>query len=460
MLTHQLAPVTRPVIWLLVLCLVPALAGCDAGSSTEQAPSSAVNQSSTPPAENPDSGAAAGAEPDVAPEPAVEAPQPVSAAKPAPPMPVDYINPITAEDAATGWISLFDGASLFGWRLHEGGANWRVEDQAIVVDDGPKDLLCTSVPFKDYELRLEFRQPAGGNSGVFLRTSEQPQNPAEDCYELNIADEHPEGFTTGSFVGRQKTAEPVAASTDWRKLHVVAEGQRFTVTLDGVQVLDYTDEGEHQQPTGLIGLQKNEGRIEFKNIRLRPLTMTDLFNGQDLTGWRVVPDLKSEFSVVDGEIHVVNGLGFLESEGAWADFVFQAEAKTNAPELNSGYFFRALPIEPGGNCNGYEAQISNALINGDRRNPKDHGTGAIFRRTKARYVVPNDGEWFTTTLVAAGPQFAVWVDGYQVVDWTDTRPAAENPREGQRLGLGHIALQGHDPTTDLNFRNLRIADLQ
>jgi hypothetical protein len=46
-----------------------------------------------------------------------------------------------------------------------------------------------------------------------------------------------------------------------------------------------------------------------------------------------------------------------------------------------------------------------------------------------------------------------------VADWTDARPANENPRQGKRLAAGTITLQGHDPTTNLLFRNLRIAEL-
>ena len=48
-------------------------------------------------------------------------------------------------------------------------------------------------------------------------------------------------------------------------------------------------------------------------------------------------------------------------------------------------------------------------------------------------MVPNDREWFTKTIVADGPHMAVWVNGYQVSDWTDTRPEKENAREGLRL---------------------------
>jgi len=53
---------------------------------------------------------------------------------------------------------------------------------------------------------------------------------------------------------------------------------------------------------------------------------------------------------------------------------------------------------------------------------------------------------------------AVWVNGTQVSDWTDPRAINESPRQGCRLEAGVITLQGHDPTTDLSFRNLRIAE--
>jgi hypothetical protein len=55
---------------------------------------------------------------------------------------------------------------------------------------------------------------------------------------------------------------------------------------------------------------------------------------------------------------------------------------------------------------------------------------------------------------------AVWVNGYQVTDWKDGRQPNENPRSGLRTEPGTIQIQGHDPTTDLSFRNLRIAELR
>ena len=51
------------------------------------------------------------------------------------------------------------------------------------------------------------------------------------------------------------------------------------------------------------------------------------------------------------------------------------------------------------------------------------------------------------------------LNGVQVTDWTDERPPNENPREGLCTAAGHFSLQGHDPTTDLSFRDLRVAEL-
>ena len=53
----------------------------------------------------------------------------------------------------------------------------------------------------------------------------------------------------------------------------------------------------------------------------------------------------------------------------------------------------------------------------------------------------DDLKWFYKTIVADGPHVAVWVNGYQVTDWTDTRPADPNPRKGLRARARH----DHDP---------------
>jgi len=359
---------------------------------------------------------------------------------------------LSAEELTEGWISLFDGHSLFGWKATS-DADWRVEDGAIEVGSGEPGWLCTTAQFSDYVLKLDFRSDKGTNSGVFLHTSENPSDVEADCYELNIADsDNP--FPTGSLVKRKK-AEGDFESTEWQSYEVTLDGGKVTVKLDGEQILEYDDPAPLRR--GLISLQLREGKVAFRNIKLKPLGMNSIFNGKDLTGWKQYPEMASEFTVTEEEfMNVKDGKGQLETEGQYGDFAFQLECITHAPDLNSGIFFRCIP---GDEMNGYEGQIHNGFENGDRSQPKDCGTGGIFRRQDARRVVADDLSWFHMTLIADGAHVAAWVNGYQVSDWTDEREPHENPRKGLRLEPGTIMIQGHDPTTDISFRNLQIAEM-
>jgi len=360
-------------------------------------------------------------------------------------------NTLTPAELNDGWILLFDGASMFGWEVGS-KATWKVIDGTLTAVEGEKGLLATTSEFADYELKVDFKPGEKTNSGVFLRTLLQPTSAAVNCYELNIGTEEVTPYFTGSFVDRVK-AKPYTFHEGWHTFEVKAEGAHFVVKLDGKEVLDYTD--PKPIPRGRIGLQINQGPIAFRNVKLRPLSLKPIFNGKDLSGWKVHSDKKSVFSVTpEGALNVKNGAGQIESEGQYGDFVLQLDIFSNGKFLNSGIFFRNMP---GGHWQGYESQIQNGFL-ADRALPMDFGTGGIYRRQKARKVVPNDFEWFHKTLVVSGPHMAVWVNGYQVSDFTDTRPANENARDGLRLKAGTLAIQGHDPTTDLSFRNIRITE--
>lgn len=355
-----------------------------------------------------------------------------------------------------GWVQLFDGETLFGWQT-VGDAEWQATDGVVRTKGDKPGFLMTTSEFADYELSVDFLADKDANSGIFLRTPLAPTDPAADCYELNIAPgDNP--FPTGSLVARKKIESQKVASDqedEWHTFLVTASGGKVTVDLDGERVLAYDD--PKPVAMGHIGLQSNRGAVAFRNVRLRPLGLKSIFNGQDLTGWNTKQKMDAEFSVTDsGELHVKNGRGQLESDGKYANFVLQLECCVNGKGLNSGIFFRAIP---GQFVQGYESQICNTTKDGDRNQPADFGTGGIYRRTPARRVVANDGEWFAKTIIANGPRIAVWVDGFQVTDWVDERPASENPREGKRLEAGTLAIQAHDPTTDFLFRNLRIVEL-
>jgi hypothetical protein len=362
-------------------------------------------------------------------------------------------NKLTAEEMADGGILLFDGETTFGWTAAS-KANWQVADGIISVSQGEPGLLHTTSPFADFVLKVDFRNSKETNSGIFLRTIAVPKDPTTDCYELNIATPAVSPFPTGSFVRRQK-GEGEHDSSQWRSYEVMAVAGHFLVKLDGQTVLDYTD----PQPIrrGWIGLQFNSGPVEFRNIKLKPLGLESLLNGNDLSGWNVFPDKKSKFEVTPaGELHLTGGDGQLESQREFADFVLQLEIFSAGKHLNSGIFFRSIP---GQFWQGYECQIQNGYQDGDRSKPLDCGTGGFYRRQNARRVVADDFVWFPLTLIVAGDHMAAWVDGYQVSDWTDSRAANENPRKGKRVEAGTLAIQGHDATTNLSFRKIQAAEI-
>ena len=160
-------------------------------------------------------------------------------------------------------------------------------------------------------------------------------------------------------------------------------------------------------------------------------------------------------------IHVESGPGQLETKHAFDDFVLQADVRVNSgdPRLhpNSGIFLRG---DREFFWSGYESQIRNEYEGGDRGKPVDYGTGGIYRNQAASRIVANDNEWFTKTIIASGRRLAVWVNGVPVTNWEDPNPEGRDVRARHaRLVRGTISLQAHDPTTNLDFRNICIAPL-
>jgi hypothetical protein len=351
----------------------------------------------------------------------------VHAAEPAKP------NTLTPKEIEEGWILLFDGETTFGWKT-EGDV--KVENGVLLLGGAKRPTLTTTSIFPPAELRFEFKTKQ-----------------MIDCMKLNLR---------GLVVSNDTSSRWNRATILWNRVANVSSPTYSIEPQIELGRMRLGQSGRRTTETEPIVFESPADNVaEIRSIKLRPLEAKPLFNGKDLAGWKVFEDPKrnkSKWTVTkEGWLNVKNGPGDLQTERKYADFLLQLECISNGKWLNSGVFFRCVANE----CqNGYEAQIQNGYKDNDRTKPVDFGTGAIYRRVPARKVVPNDNEWFTMTVLAHGNHIATWVNGYQTVDWTDERPPNNNPRNGSKTGAGHISIQGHDPTTDLSFRNIRIVEMK
>jgi len=334
--------------------------------------------------------------------------------------------------AQDGWINLFDGETLFGLN-QMGDASWEVKDGVLTSTGGSGGWIATTSQFADFELKAKVRLKGETSGGIAFRAGTEG---------------HPAENGTGVVNLRQKKGK-----SEWQEVHITANGDKISATVNG-KAVDGVSAGRTR---GVIGIQHHhrENTVEVSELRLKPLNFKPLMNGKNLDGWNIIPGRASKFSVVDGGINIKDGNGQIETVGVYKDFVLQLDIISNGKHLNSGVFFRG-PV--GIFWKGYESQVRNQWSGDDRTKPVDYGTGGNYGNQNSRKVVSTDGEWFQKTIVVTDNHAAVWINGYQASDFTDTRPISRNNdgKNGYVPGPGTIHLQGHDPTTDLSFKNINL----
>jgi hypothetical protein len=178
-----------------------------------------------------------------------------------------------------------------------------------------------------------------------------------------------------------------------------------------------------------------------------------LFDGKSLDGWKA-SDEPGTFSVQDGELVVHGTRSHLyyvgPVEGAdFKNFEIKAEVMTK-PGANSGIYIHTKFQDSDWPKTGYEIQVNNT-----HKDPKK--TAGLYG-VKDNYEAPaKDDEWFTITIRVEGKHIVTKVNGNVITDWTepeDWQPPAQMP--GRKLGSGTIAIQGHDPGSEVHYRNIAI----
>jgi hypothetical protein len=172
--------------------------------------------------------------------------------------------------------SIFNGLDLSGWTIH-GTERWYVEGGELICESGPDaeyGYLRTDAEFRDFELTLEFRQEADGNSGVFFRstldgviiTGWQAEVAPPGLFSGGIY----ESYGRGWLIQPEPDRDSALRMGEWNEMRVRVMGDHVTTWINGTEMIDLVDE-KIGEATGHIALQIHDGggiRVRWRNIRV------------------------------------------------------------------------------------------------------------------------------------------------------------------------------------------------
>lgn len=191
------------------------------------------------------------------------------------------------EGPAQGWISLFNGQDLTGWKVNENPATFSVQDGAIVAH-GPRshcfyDGSVLTHNFRNFELKLDVMTRQNSNGGVYILTEFQPSGWPGKGFEVQVNNTYnTDPRKTASLYEVQDVREQLAKDDQWFTLDITVRNSTITVKLDGKQVVNWTEpadwKGTSDFPgrrigSGTIALQAHDpgSTVFYRNIQIRGL---------------------------------------------------------------------------------------------------------------------------------------------------------------------------------------------
>ena len=175
--------------------------------------------------------------------------------------------------------NLFNGKDLTGWTIH-GTEKWYVDKGELVCESGPDKkygYLSTTQQYKNFDLTLQFKQEANGNSGVFFRSSIEGVKISGWQVEVAPLNSHTggvyESYGRGWLIQPQAEDEKWLKPGEWNQLRIKVLDGTVTTWLNGHQMITYTDD-KIAAANGFIALQIHDGggiKVRWKKIRLKQL---------------------------------------------------------------------------------------------------------------------------------------------------------------------------------------------
>lgn len=364
------------------------------------------------------------------------------------------------------WSELFNGRDITGWKCEGDLDAWGVVDgELVTLKPGKGGWLRTDKMYRDFELMLDFWMPEGGNSGVGIRGSSNG-DPAFSGFEVQILDtfgQEPADHTCGS-VYTAITASEMAVNPagQWNTYHIKVIGDTVDVILNGINVIEneslddrgYFRSAENPLPldaratTGYISLQDHGHSFRYRNIKIKDLSADPEPDGmislidQNLDNW--FAEDQAVWTNEGGSLFGRKGPGHLFTKAKYTNFEMRALVKVN-DHGNSGMYFRVKPNPDPNNPwpIGYEAQV-------DNHDPKNF-TGVVYDKAWAEGVdkpITRDDAWFDYRIRVEGEHVRTWINGQLMVD-----------AQLGEFDSGHLALQGHHDGNVIEYRDIRIIEL-
>jgi 3-keto-disaccharide hydrolase len=172
--------------------------------------------------------------------------------------------------AEKGWIEMFNGKTLEGWKANERPEAWTVKDGAIVGDGDASHLFWMVRECENCEFKADVKISDGGNSGMYFRTAFGPGFPKG--YEAQVNSSHKDPKRTGSLYNFKNVYEQLVPPDTWFSQHIIAQGNHITIKVNDKTVVDYVED-KNTYVKGYLALQQhNKGSVVmYKNLVMKPL---------------------------------------------------------------------------------------------------------------------------------------------------------------------------------------------
>lgn len=352
-----------------------------------------------------------------------------------------------------GFIPLFNGKDLAGWRSWQGEARgWKVEDGALVCRGEWSILYNERGDFEDFHLRVEALVEDGVRSGIRFRCPFTPHDP--DAYEVVLNGTAQELQRTGSLSGLAPVGQRLHAAAEWFTLEVIARGHNIVTRVNGRRAATFLGPAFKKGRIALMG-NCTRGCVKYRKIEIKPLSparapfareargeFVPLFNGKDLKGWAAASGGDGGWIVEDGCLVARGPVKELYTDyGYFENFHLRAEARIN----DGGYAivgWRAYRnVHRAGAPQAY-CLILNATGLSTQR------TGSLADLAPFSTVLHRPDEWITVEVVARGDHLLLKVNGKTTVDHHEPR-----------FRMGHIFLGQETPKSEVWFRGIEIKEL-